>query len=35
MSNSAAAISYRPTPELIHQLFIKFQVTTSPSTVQE
>ena len=27
MSNFAAATSYRPTLELIHQLFIKFEVT--------
>jgi len=27
MSNFAAATSYRPTLELIHQFFIKFEVT--------
>jgi len=27
MSNFAVATSYRPTPKLIHQLFIKFEVT--------
>jgi len=27
MSNFAAATSYRPTLELLHQLFIKFEVT--------
>jgi len=35
MSNFVAATFYRPKPELIHQLFIKFEVTTAPSTVQE
>jgi len=35
MRSLAAATSYIPTPELIHQLFIKFEVTTAPSTVQE
>jgi len=29
MSNFAAATSYRPTPELMHQLFIKYEVTTA------
>jgi len=34
MSKFAAATSYRPTPDqLIHQLFIKFEVTTA--VVQE
>ena len=31
----AAATSYRPIPELILQLFIKFEVTIAPSTVQK
>ena len=35
MSHFAAATTCRPTPELIRQLFIKLEVTTAQSTLQE